>query len=165
MVVVTLVVVSVVSPVDAGPDTGDHAASLRRHLRPHGYFDFTQFQRGELGWAPMNYETVVHSPVPLRDKIAAIVEYKIPVEKASGTSAVAWGAHGYGRYNSTAAPHLGMVCLGVFGLDGEVIAIHDIKFKSPSKMRIALIGGKFRGQIFMNGMGQITCLNLMKLVW
>ena len=39
----------------------------------------------------MNYETVVHSPVPLRDKIAAIVEYKIPVEKASGTSAVAWG--------------------------------------------------------------------------
>ena len=127
-----------ITPVDAGPDTtGDHAASLRRHLRPHGYFDFTQFQRGELGWAPMNYETVVHSPVPLRDKIAAIVEYKIPVEKASGTSAVAWGAHGYGRYNSTAAPHLGMVCLGVFGLDGEVIAIHDIKFKSPSKMRIS----------------------------
>lgn len=130
-----------ITPVDAGPTipttTGYHQASLKRWLRPHGYFDFTQYQRGELGWAPMNYETVVHSPVPLRDKIAAIVEYKIPVEKPSGTSAVAWGSHGYGRYNSTAASHLGMVCLGVFGLDGEVIAIHDIKFKSPSKMNIS----------------------------
>ena len=130
-----------ITPVDAGPtigtDRGSQFASLKRWLKPHGYFDWTLFQKGELAWAPMNYETVVHSPVPLRDKIAAIVEYKIPVEKASGTSAVAWGSHGYGRYNSTAAPHLGMVCLGVFGLDGEVIAIHDIKFKSPSKMRIS----------------------------
>ena len=125
-------------PKETLPTTPDrireNVGFLKTWLRPHGMVHW-QDQTGTLQWAPMDYETVVHSPVPLRDKIAAIVEYKIPWTDESGN---AMNAHGYGRYNSASTNgHMGLVCLGVFGLDGEVIAIHDLKFGTPSKMYLS----------------------------
>lgn len=127
-----------IEPVDKPPIYSQNRSSswvpsiyMMNWLRPHGMVDWYStighMGRGTISWSPMNYETVVHSPVPLRDKIVAIVEYKVP-----------WtGAHGHGRYNDVSSGHYGIVCLGVFGLDGEVIAIHDLRFSVPSKMYIS----------------------------
>jgi hypothetical protein len=149
-----------ITPVDQGPaytlttpeSLGDWAWFTTPWYIPHGYVDWKSigdyvYTVGNLKYAPMPYETVVHSPVPLRDKIAAIVEYKVPWKTSS--AAVNYinpssstlsniTSHGHGRYNgATSTGHMGVVCLGVFGLDGEVIAIHEILFKAPSKMHLS----------------------------
>lgn len=141
-------------PVDPGPtytvtdNLGDWAAAITDWYKPHGMVDWSDGETpGTLLFAAMPYETVVHSPVPLRDKIAAIVEYKIPWKVSSqsnnymnptSSTLSTITSHGYGRYNgATSTGHMGVVCLGVFGLDGEVIAIHEILFDAPSKMYLS----------------------------
>lgn len=131
-----------------GDDIGDWSWFTLPWHTPHGWVDWSDEKTiGRLQYAAMPYETVVHSPVPLRDKIAAIVEYKIPWKTSSLPSnyknpSIATlsniTSHGHGRYNgATSTGHMGVVCLGVFGLDGEVIAIHEILFRAPSKMHLS----------------------------
>lgn len=142
-------------PVDQGPTRSSVSSSTpdaswaaikNEWFRPHGYVDWRHhYTGGALKWAVMPYETVVHSPVPLRDKIAAIVEYKVPwrtktnytthYHEPENPNLSTWTGHGHGRYNgATSTGHMGVVCLGIFGLDGEVIAIHEIMFQASSKM-------------------------------
>ena len=143
-----------ITPVDPGPQwvvrdqLGDWSWVITDWYKPHGYCDWIgSYTPGHLLYAKMPYETVVHSPVPLRDKIAAIVEYKIPWKVSSSSNTYlnpsnntlsTITSHGHGRYNgATSTGHMGVVCLGVFGLDGEVIAIHEIIFEAPSKMYLS----------------------------
>lgn len=116
-------------------DEYEYHAKHRESQRDINYSRQTvgTFDDGYINWNPTGvdrysfptaYESVVHSPVPCGDKILALVEIKYP-----------WtGAHGYGRYHDTPSGHMGVVHLGVFDLDGNVINVFFLNNCTTSKM-------------------------------